>query len=205
MAITRARENLWIVDKSPKRSSIQALWTARNLIQLCNPHEVPHFAVESTPDDWYSLAEQVFRKKLYAQAQQCYQRALKPREAAVAYAYHRRQQAKKLTSDSNAYKAAWSTSGQLFNQCSADAMTEKFDYSRIAAECFVLAGDDWNAAKAYVLAKEYELGLKKYWKAGLFPDCVQVIRAHRESIPSDTIESVWRSCRVHYFTTKKFV
>lgn len=85
VAITRARKNMWIVDRSQKAEPMRLLWTSKDQVHNCTPGtDVPHLAVSSTPDEWADQGHTLFRNKRYFQAMHCYERAFLSKEAQIS-------------------------------------------------------------------------------------------------------------------------
>lgn len=85
VAITRARQNMWIVDRSQKAEPMRLLWTSKDQVHNCTPGtDVPHLAVSSTPDEWADQGHTLFRNKRYFQAMHCYERAFLSKEAQIS-------------------------------------------------------------------------------------------------------------------------
>ncbi|KAG0691662.1 hypothetical protein DFH29DRAFT_1015643 [Suillus ampliporus] len=66
VGITRARKNMWIVNKSDKSDPMHIFWTSQNQVQNCTPGtDVPHLAVSSTPKEWETFGRSLFSHKQY--------------------------------------------------------------------------------------------------------------------------------------------
>ncbi|KAF9224470.1 hypothetical protein BS17DRAFT_766503 [Gyrodon lividus] len=158
VGITRARKNLWIVDKS----------TRCELMRNCTPgQDVPHpsSSVSSTPEEWAALGHSLFKHKRYPQAMRCFERTSLPREVAVTKAYHLRELARASVgvTSSGKQQEAFRTAATAFWVCGVNTLTrERHHYYRNAADCYIHAGNDHLAAKAYFHAEEYELAAKRY-------------------------------------------
>ncbi|KAI0327262.1 hypothetical protein GY45DRAFT_1428013 [Cubamyces sp. BRFM 1775] len=209
VAITRARKNLWIADCSDKGEPMRFVWTHKNLIQNCNPNtEVPQLAVSSTAEDWAKMALDLFNHRRYMQAMHCYERAGLQREKAVAHAYHLREVARSsLTTKgdaatrTNAYNAA----AKAFVSCAQEAVTEKRAYYRIAAECYIQNGDNYQAAQAYQKAGEYNLAASHFRKAGRFEEAVEIVRLHRMQISASVADSIVEVSKLYFLREKRII
>lgn len=202
VGITRARKNMWIVDKSDKSDPMRLFWTSRNQVQNCTPGtDVPHLAVSSTPEEWASFGRSLFSHKRYSQAIHCFERANLHREVKVCEAYQLREVARSgvgVAPLSN-QKRAFSVAADAFTDCGATATgSQKLQYYRNSADCYVRAGDDFKAAEAYLNAQEFEQAAKRYRKAGRFDKTLHVLDDHRTNIPEETTEELWTVCRLFY-------
>ncbi|KAH9971205.1 hypothetical protein BGW80DRAFT_1322645 [Lactifluus volemus] len=185
VAITRARKNLWIVDRSETAEPMRVYWSSENLVQSCTPGtDVPQLAVSSSPEEWAKMARTLFSHKRYYQAMHSYERAGKTREKNVANAYHLREQARGIPVRNrpgdderrNAYTKvaeAFLASGQ-----EATITRERNEYYRIAAESFLVLEDHARAAQAFEKASKFTEAAQHYRHAGMFDETVSVIRNH---------------------------
>ncbi|TFK88273.1 hypothetical protein K466DRAFT_598787 [Polyporus arcularius HHB13444] len=207
VAITRARKNLWIADGSEKGEPMRIVWTHKDQIQNCTPGtDVPRLAMSSTAEDWAKTALSLFNNRRYMQAMHCYERAGLPREKAVAYAYYLREVARSTAvtrGDTTAQAVAFAVAAEAFIASAQDAITEKRAYYRIAAECYVHAGDDPKAARAYVAATEYTLAAQHFRKAGLFEDAVSVVQSHKDKVLSTVASSIVDVSRLYFLREKQ--
>ncbi|KAG1777307.1 hypothetical protein EV702DRAFT_1102293 [Suillus placidus] len=202
VGITRARKNMWIVDKSDKSDPMRIFWTSRNQVQNCTPGtDVPHLAVSSTPEEWASFGRSLFSHKRYSQAIHCFERANLHREVKVCEAYQLREVARSgvgvvLLSNQ---KRAFNVAADAFADCGATATgNQKLQYYRNSADCYVRAGDDLKAAEAYLNAQEFEQAAKRYRKAGRFDKTLHVLNDHGMIIPEETTAELWTVCRLFY-------
>ncbi|KAG2143549.1 uncharacterized protein EDB93DRAFT_1088104 [Suillus bovinus] len=202
MGITRARKNVWIVDKSRKSDPMRIFWTSRNQVQNCTPGtDVPHLAVSSTPEEWASFGRSLFSHKRYSQAIRCFERANLPREVKICEAYQLREVARSsvgvtLLDDQT---RAFNVAADAFTDCGATTTEiQKLQYYRNSADCYVQAGDDHKAAEAYLNAQEFEQAVKRYHKAGRFDKTLHVLHDHGMNIPEETATELWTVCRLFY-------
>ncbi|KAH7926210.1 hypothetical protein BV22DRAFT_1063475 [Leucogyrophana mollusca] len=203
VGITRARKNLWVVDRSEKCEPMRLFWNARNQVQICTPGtDVPHLAVSSTPEEWATFGRSLFQHKRYSQAMHCFERASLPREVAVAKAYQLREHARAMTGGATkTSQKAFLGVADAFAGCGAAAAgKERLQYYYNAADCYARGGDDRRAGAAYIEAHEYGLAAKRYRKAALFADTLQILKSHREKIPSDTFNELLDVCRLYYYS-----
>ncbi|KAG0703070.1 hypothetical protein DFH29DRAFT_918710 [Suillus ampliporus] len=202
VGITRARKNMWIVDKSDKSDPMRIFWTSRNQVQNCTPGtDVPHLAVSSTPKEWETFGRSLFSHKRYSQAMHCFERAgLRP-EVKVCEAYQLREVARSSAgvASLNDQKRAFIVAADAFNDCGATAMgNQRLQYYRNSADCYVRGGEDFKAAEAYLKAQEFEQAAKRYRKAGRFDKTLHVLDDHGAIIPEETAAELRTVCRLFY-------
>ncbi|KAF9231325.1 hypothetical protein BU15DRAFT_82546 [Melanogaster broomeanus] len=196
VGITRARENLWIVDKSEKCEPMRMFWTSRGQVQNCTPGtDVPHLAMSSTKEEWEESGRSLFQHKRYAQAMHCFERACLRHEVKVSEAYHLRELARASVGVATPVKQqdAFRIAAKAFVDCGANRYhqtRERLQYYRNAADCYVRAGDDSLAANAYVHAEEYELAAKRYRKVGRFRKTLQLVNTHSEKMTQESADEL---------------
>ncbi|KAG1854678.1 hypothetical protein C8R48DRAFT_721046 [Suillus tomentosus] len=202
VGITRARKNIWIVDKSDRSEPMRIFWTSRNQVRNCTPGtEVPHLAVSSTPEEWASFGRSLFSHKRYSQAIHCFERANLHREVKVCEAYQLREAARSSVGVAllSNQKRAFNVAADAFTDCGATATgNQKLQYYRNSADCYVRAGDDLKAAEAYLSAREFEQAAKRYSKVGRFDKTLHVLNDHGMDIPEETTAELWTVCRLFY-------
>ncbi|GLB36677.1 putative uvrD-like helicase C-terminal domain [Lyophyllum shimeji] len=209
VAITRARKNLWIADHSDKGEPMRMVWTARHQIHNCTPGaDMPRLAVSSSAEEWASKGKELFERKKFLQAKHCYERALMPREMAIANAYSLRDQARKTPQgDSRRVRdqrqTAFVTAAEAFLGCAEAATKNRLVYFRIAAKCFESGAEELRAANTYLRAHEYDTAAKLFRKLGLFDEAVAVIKTNEKHMQSDVVESIKDVARLYYFREKE--
>ncbi|KAF9229832.1 hypothetical protein BS17DRAFT_744362 [Gyrodon lividus] len=205
VGITRARKNMWIVDKSVKSEPMRMVWTSRDQVQNCTPGtDVPHLAVSSTPAEWESFGRNLFKHKRYPQAMHCFARASLPRMVAICQAFHLREAAHAQigTAPRKNQQQAFLVAADAFMDSGNDApeSKDKLQYHRNAAKCYEQAGDDRKAAIAYLAAQEYDLAARRYRKAGLFDETLEILEKHSQRIPSESTKELYTVCRLFYYS-----
>ncbi|KAF9230331.1 hypothetical protein BU15DRAFT_83761 [Melanogaster broomeanus] len=209
VGITRARKNMWIVDKSEKCEPMRMFWTSRAQVQNCTPGtDVPHLAVSSTPEEWEDFGRSLFQHKRYTQAIHCFERAALPHEVKVSEAYYLRELARASVGVASPVKQqdAFRTAAKAFVDCGANRYhqtRERLQYYRNAADCYVRAGDDCLAADAYVDAEEYELAAKRYRKVGNFGKTLQLVNTHSGKMVQESADDLLMVCRLYYCKDKQ--
>ena len=95
---------------------------------------------------------------------------------------------------------AFLTAADAFMSSGNDAPLgkDKLQYYRNAADCYVRAGDDRKAAIGYLSAHEYDLAARRFRKAGLFDETLEVLHKHSRKIPSESSEELYTVCRLFY-------
>ncbi|KAH9931245.1 uncharacterized protein B0H18DRAFT_929725 [Fomitopsis serialis] len=204
VAITRARNHLWIADKSDKSEPMRHFWTVKGHIRNHTPSDsdIPRLATSSTPEEWAKTAFTLFSNRRYLQAMHCYERAKLVRERAAAEAYYLEEKARAAhtitRADNVARVLAFTKAAEAFWKSGLDAVKEKQTYFRKSAECYVQGNDLARAARAYVLAENFTLAVQLYRKAGLFDEAVAVIESHGDLVEPDVVRSVTDVSRLEY-------
>ncbi|KAJ7237490.1 hypothetical protein B0H12DRAFT_1238227 [Mycena haematopus] len=207
VAITRARNNVWLADTSSRGEPMRILWTSRDQIQNCTPGtDTPRLAISSTAAEWEEQGRRLFANKRYQQSKHCFERALLPQQAAMAGAYYLRAEARKCpTSNSRqaiqSRRTAFLEAATAFTNCAEEDGT--LAYFRIAAECFEEAGEELKAAEIYLKAQEYTRSTELYRKLGKFDEAVDIVKGHREEIRPEVVANVTNVARLFYFKEQK--
>ncbi|KAK7064824.1 UvrD-like helicase ATP-binding domain-containing protein [Favolaschia claudopus] len=208
VAITRARNNVWIADTSAKGEPMRILWTSRDQVQNCTPGtDTPQLAISSTPAEWEDQGRKLFTNKRYRQAKHCFERALLPQQAAMAEAYHLRAEARKCPTSNNRQaiqtrKTAFLQAASAFMECAKEEGTRA--YFRIAAECFETVGEELLAAEVYLKAQAYTKSAELYRKLGKFDEAVDIVQKHKEEITPAVVSNVTNVARLFYYKEQSF-
>jgi hypothetical protein len=143
------------------------------------------------------------------QARHCYERASLPRKAASANAYYLRELARKTPAKGSrqarlAERDAFLRAAEAFRDCAvSDTLRNRRTYFWVAGECFERAGDDRQAARAYIDAEEFNDAAKLYRKAGMFDEAVEVIKMYGCQMLPAVVDSITDVARLFYFTEQK--
>jgi tetratricopeptide (TPR) repeat protein len=152
------------------------------------------------------MAKTLFLHKRYFQAMHSYERAGMPREKAIAYAYHLREQARGIptrnrSGDSerrNAYdkvaKAFLASAGET-----GATSRERSEYYRVAAEAFLILEDHAHAARAFEKASKFTEAAQNYRHAGMFDETVAVIKNYGAAMDSSVAKTLTNVARYYYF------
>ncbi|KAF8261742.1 hypothetical protein EI94DRAFT_1745299 [Lactarius quietus] len=205
VAITRARKNLWVVDRSETAEPMRIYWSSGDLVQNCTPGaDVPQLAVSSSPEEWSKMARTLFSHKRYFQAMHSYERAGMLREKAIAHAYHLREQARGIPVRNrpgdgqrrNAYTEV--AAAFLASAREATIVRERCEYYRIAAEAFLVLEDHKQAAQAFEKASKFTEAAQNYRRAGMFDETVSVIQNHGDVVDSSVASQLTDVARYYY-------
>ncbi|KAJ7715028.1 hypothetical protein DFH07DRAFT_762888, partial [Mycena maculata] len=209
VAITRARNNIWIADCSTKGEPMRLLWTSKDQIQNCRlGTDTPRFAISSTPAEWEEQGRKLFDRQRFSQAKLCFERAYMPHEAAVARAYHLREQANEMPNglrrEITARKVAFLEVATAFMDCAKHGRGDAVKtYFRRAGESFEDAGDITKAISAYTEARCFNRVAELHRIAGEFDDAVATVQKHRHGIDVEVFERVINVARLFYFKKKQ--
>ncbi|KAI6153131.1 hypothetical protein BKA82DRAFT_4349614 [Pisolithus tinctorius] len=180
VGITRARKNMWIVDKSDKAEPMRSLLPLKK---------------------WAESGRLLFHHKRYTQAMHCFGRANMPREVRIAEAYHFRELARATVGVAlpSEQRRAFAKAADAFDNCGREAHgRQKLQYYHTAAECYIRAANDRKAADAYLNAEAYELAAKRYRKAGIFDKTVDVLKSYSKKMSPDCADELLTVCRLYY-------
>lgn len=150
----------------------------------------------------------MFFSKRYAQASIAFERAKRPREAAVCDAYLQREKARSQPSTSGTSREnAFIEAAVAFDTCAQAAPPKLEDerraYYRNAGECFLEGHKLDRAGKSYVKAEEYTMAARAYRKGGHFDEMVEVLRLYGNSIDSKVVRHLTQVARMFYFQVSK--
>ncbi|EJF58550.1 P-loop containing nucleoside triphosphate hydrolase protein, partial [Dichomitus squalens LYAD-421 SS1] len=210
VAITRARQNLWITDCSQKAEPLRLLWATKGVVEEHIPGTpIPKLAKSSRKEEWANAARSLFVKRQYSEAVDAFERAGLAQERRVALAYHLRDSARMSPVNARgkelSQSAAFSRAAEGFVAAAQGAgePEDQRTYYRIAAECYVRCGDSGKAGAAYRHAGEYTLSAQHFRKAGMFDDAVEVIQVHETDVRPDVAQSIIDVSKLYYIKENK--
>ncbi|TFK51884.1 hypothetical protein OE88DRAFT_1483274 [Heliocybe sulcata] len=204
VAITRARNNLWIFDPSKQAEPMKHLWSREGLIDTYTPKmELPQLAVDSSSEEWRQAGRSLFENRRYFQAMHCFKRARMRHEAAISNAFYLRDCARSVQSNLPSRSKAFMLAAEAFCDVASSSGKDhiKRIYMRNAANCYLQGGDDERAAKAFYDAEEFTLAARQYHKAGLVDDAIRVVRD--TEVEQEVAERVVLTARLFYFQQKE--
>jgi len=134
-----------------------------------------------------------------------YERAGMPREKAIAYAYHLREQARGIPvrnrAGDNERRNAYVEVAKAFLASAAETgaiSRERSEYYRIAAETFLILEDHAQAASAFEKASKFTEAAQNYRHAGMFDETVAVIKNHGAVMDSSVAEKLTNVAKYYY-------
>ncbi|SJL05199.1 uncharacterized protein ARMOST_08565 [Armillaria ostoyae] len=212
VAITRARENVWIADGSEKGEPMRIFWSNKDLINNYTPgSDAPRLASSSTQEEWAAEGHELFNAKHFSQAKHCFDKAKLPFQASIANAYDLRAKARKVigTSRQNVLErlSCFAKAAVSFEECARasskarpkDSMT----YFRICGECFEQADQKDRAAEIFLKAKEYTHAAELYRDIGKFDEAVKIVKDHEDEMSLIVVENVIKLARLAYFSKRQ--
>ncbi|KAK0443136.1 uncharacterized protein EV420DRAFT_1649415 [Desarmillaria tabescens] len=208
VAITRARENIWIADGSEIGELMRLFWTSKDLINNYTPRSgAPRLASSSTPEAWATEGRELFNAKQFSQAKYCYIKANFPFLASVAHAYDLRAKARKVTGISRQKvferRSCFAEAAISFLECAKKAsagLKDSMTYLRISGECFEQADQKYQAAQVFLRAQEYTHAAELYRDIGKFDEAVEIVKAHEDEMSSKVVENVIKLARLAYLS-----
>ncbi|KAL5535095.1 hypothetical protein ACEPAF_3188 [Sanghuangporus sanghuang] len=206
VAITRARKNLWIIDRSDKGEPMKFLLRQKDKVELWDSERAPKLAAASTEAEWAEQGKEFFKKMQYREAIRCFKRAKLVFESKIAEAYDLRHEARNIprSRTQEARIDAFNKAAYAFRSCGENSPNQRIQraYFRNAAECFADANDIYQAASLYEKAGEYTIAAKCYAKAIKFDDAIRVIKT-TNSVDPGTTETIIGSSRLHYIHVER--
>ena len=140
-----------------------------------------------------------------------YERAGMPREKAIAYAYHLREQARGIpvrhrAGDNERRKAYGNVAKAFLTSAGETGATsrERSEYYRLAAEAFLSLHDHAQAAQAYEKASKFTEAAQNYRHAGMFDKTVSVIKNYGAVMDTSVAERLTDVARYYYFERGDF-
>ncbi|KAI0089831.1 hypothetical protein BDY19DRAFT_992789 [Irpex rosettiformis] len=205
VAITRARQNVWIADCSDKGEPLRMFWTAQGLVETMSAvGSVPQLASSSKLEEWAEMAKTLFANKRYSQASRAFERAKMPREKDIAGAYHLREAAQRTPRSQNTVlnprEQAFHAAAEAFFLCAglSPSRKERLAYYRIAAECYLEASELKKAAEAYILTEDHTQAAQVFRQGGLFDEAIDTIDQYKEQIQPIEAEKIRDVAKIHY-------
>ncbi|KAI0757655.1 hypothetical protein C8Q80DRAFT_1341060 [Daedaleopsis nitida] len=162
VALTRARNRVWIVDDSEKALPMVHLWMSRHQIRVPsdnqNDEEIAQItATRSSVTDWAKQGMRFMDKEQYQLAFQCFEQADMPTEREVAHAYILRETAET--------PEQYLIAARKFEQALSASTSSGNHALRIAcAMCYACAGDSEASAAMYCQAGDFKNAVRQYCK-----------------------------------------
>ncbi|KAL5534681.1 hypothetical protein ACEPAG_1145 [Sanghuangporus baumii] len=206
VAVTRARKNLWIIDRSDKGEPMKFLLHQKDKVELWDSENAPKLAAASTEAEWAEQGKEFFKKMQYREAIRCFKRAKLVFESKIAEAYDLRHEARNIPRSRTQETRidAFNKAACAFRSCGEISPSQRIQraYFRNAAECFADANDIYQAASLYEKAGEYTIAAKCYAKAIKFDDAIRIIKT-TNSVDPGTTETIIGSSRLHYIHVER--
>jgi hypothetical protein len=134
----------------------------------------------------------------------CFERAILPREMAVANAYHLREQARtarsKLQQDRS---SAFIQAAEAFSKCARAARKQKPTFFRNAGDCYEQGAKYIEAAQSYLEAEEFTRAASLYRKTGMLDEAVKVVKLHKHQVDQLVAAEIIHVARLYYFQEEK--
>ncbi|KAK0440419.1 uncharacterized protein EV420DRAFT_1650550 [Desarmillaria tabescens] len=209
VAITRARENIWIADGSEMGEPMRIFWTKKDLINnYTQGSDAPRLASSSTADEWAAEGRELFNAKHFSQAKHCYDRAKLPALASIANAYDLRAKARKVIGTSRQKvlerRSCFTEAAVSFEKCASEARSkDSMTYLRISGECFEQADQKDRAAEKFIQVQEYTHAAELYRDIGKFDEAVEIVKAHEDEMSLKVVENVIKLARLAYFSDRQ--
>ncbi|KAI0344277.1 hypothetical protein BDW22DRAFT_1147716 [Trametopsis cervina] len=198
VAITRARNNLWIIDSSEKACAMEYIWAMQNQISVQSQSpDLSDFAKASTKASWEQKGDIYFGRYYYKLATRAYANAGLTHKADMAEAYHLREVAKSSDTPDK-----WKKAAVAFQQLAgADSTQDRQPYHRISGECFLRIPDKESAAKAFFNGCYFTLAIQTYRSIADFDRVVELLPY--QEIDTDTSTQMRYASQLFYFLRRK--
>ncbi|KAJ8084867.1 hypothetical protein PM082_003644 [Marasmius tenuissimus] len=201
VALTRARENVWIADVSNKGEPMREYWTSRGLIRSMTPGvDAPQLASSSTPEEWVVRGKQFFHLKKYREARQCFERAKKPNYVLMAEAYMTYDLATGAKPGPRR-KAAFHSAAAAFRRCSETFKTRHLEYLRLSARCFREAQEFQEAAELLLEIRYYGEAVECYLEVSMFDEAVKIVLGYRDQLESSLADKTIKKAKFYYLSS----
>ncbi|KAG8875202.1 hypothetical protein FRB97_005339 [Tulasnella sp. 331] len=201
VAVTRAREHVWVWDESEKGEDFVTFLLQRNYIELHERYAtVPRIAVKTSTREWGMQGRELFRKRLYTEASTSFRKAQLPWLQQVSEVYADRETVRKLPSVTVGRRSRFQQLGDRFGNLAATArnLNDAQDIYTQAARCYVDAAEDARAAEMFLLAAKYTDATWHYRLAGRLDDAIHVVLEYGEHVCQEVKETVTYLAKVAY-------
>ncbi|KAG8965904.1 hypothetical protein FRC05_002962 [Tulasnella sp. 425] len=202
VGLTRARERVWIWDRSDKGADLETLLTALNLATV---HDItgamPRLGVTSSAHEWSQRAQQYFSKRLFSEAALAFKNANMGWWESVAMAYGERQSTMRLPQHHFRRQSSFTTVAQEFERLAespegVDNPTTRNHLYLNSGECYVAVSNHGAAANAFMNGKRYTEAAYHYRMANSFEKAVEVIKHHH--VDPEVAESITYTAKIVY-------
>ncbi|KAF9064527.1 hypothetical protein BDP27DRAFT_1425729 [Rhodocollybia butyracea] len=204
VAITRARENVWIIDSSEKSDPIRLYWTEKDAVRNIKPGtKIPRLAISSSPEEWAHQGRRLFEQKKWAESKLCFERAQQPDRVAVAEAYLRREKAERTGLDTKSNiklrNHRFCEAAKAFLECSEFSGRKRMlDFIRLAGNCYEKASEFVLAAGNYYAAHCLNDAVRCYRNADHYDEAVDIVQ-NEQGVDPSLVEGTIRVAKIFYF------
>ncbi|KAI1785405.1 hypothetical protein LXA43DRAFT_132191 [Ganoderma leucocontextum] len=184
VAITRARNRLYIIEDSSKSDPMLTLWTEQGQVEVTDasiPIDVPQ---EPDTEGWAKQGRIHMDKQNFEQAEYAFQRAGRERERRIAHAH--------LDCEVAVTEEQFQTVALSFEGCATLSldMPDHKELVVFAAVCYSRARAFTNSARLYYSVSEYTKCTQQYCKASMMEDARKVILEHKNDIDEFVVKRV---------------
>ncbi|KAJ7576870.1 hypothetical protein C8J56DRAFT_1171170 [Mycena floridula] len=203
VAITRARENIWIADTSSKSEPMRTYWNRKSLVSNVTPQmNAPQLARTSTPEEWAQTGESLFENEKFDYARRCFVKASLPNRAAIAEAYHLLTKAEVIPESKTLQrKQAFDAAAIAFLEACVFSDNRRPVHYIACAECFLKAGQNESAAKALLDGKQYTRAAELYRDLKQFDEAIHITQNHPVAQPVK--DKIVTQARLVFFSQNK--
>ncbi|TBU42439.1 hypothetical protein BD309DRAFT_866302 [Dichomitus squalens] len=185
VAITRARNRLFIIEESSKGDPMLAVWQKLGLVDVNEDNQPISLSMKTPePEEWAKRGRSLMDKQNYEQAKYCFEQAGFRREGDIAQAY--------LDQEAAVTVEQFRKAAQSFKSC-ADLCFGVAEHEQLliaSAICYSRAGAFAESAALYYTARAYTRCAQQYIKASMMDEARQVILRHRNEINAYVLRKV---------------
>ncbi|CAG8547507.1 18433_t:CDS:10 [Acaulospora morrowiae] len=216
VALTRARERLWIFDENSEWSRpILTYWMHHGLVRVVSSikeiNTLPTLAKKSSSQEWNRQGKKFFERRQYELAITCFEKSGNEKRKKLASAYLLQQNARNSVNDSDeaTVKSNFKLAAQAFNECSrpiqeascyqdikmykeAGDVYKNWDMFELAARSYI-KGNKWHeAGDCFAKAKMYNEATVSYKDGKLYEIAVNFMERHKPNIDEKIFRRIIR-------------
>ncbi|RIA95504.1 hypothetical protein C1645_480447 [Glomus cerebriforme] len=223
VAITRARQHLWIFDENPEFSDpIRIFWDHDGLVKVIQSLEeisaLPTLVKKSSSHEWNRKGKMFFERRQYELAIFCFNKSGNEVGLKLANAYNLQKIARTSFANNSheaIVKSNFTSAAQAFEKCSkpiqaascyqdigmnkeAGNVYERWDMFENAANCYLKVKMFDKAGECFGKAGKYTDAVVAYKDGGRYKEVIDLMHSHREEINEKIFRRISRLVNIHY-------
>ncbi|KZV65378.1 hypothetical protein PENSPDRAFT_614150 [Peniophora sp. CONT] len=204
VAITRTKRRLWIVDDPVYSGPMITYWAQHNLVTMPDASVTTEQFIDHSKDhEWKGTAFRFFKRGLYDQAANAYERAGDPRTARLARAMYKYQCAFEVpVSEKRRRRESLESSAYALLQSAREAedASERKGAAGKAADCYMELEDHRCAAEAYECGRDWSNAARQFMKARMMDKAVDIVQDNEDDLEDGVQAAVYTAARSLYLT-----